>query len=197
MWLRENNSGRSIVISRWRDVSELRREYGLVYCAGLSNKTGCFLAGIRLRDKLHDLAHLLTKAGNGGNIPPMTASVSDANIMPRASNASSEPGRVCRNQACKDGRRGSRRRKSSGTISVRNARGRWQGINAVTRQLGASPVAGAPAVPYPNIGCRVEDRFSDQAVWAARPPEIRCLDRLGIRLPWVLVHAFSKFTSLE
>jgi hypothetical protein len=41
---------------------------------------------------LHDLAHLLTKAGNGGNIPPMTASVSNANIMPRASNASSEPG---------------------------------------------------------------------------------------------------------
>jgi hypothetical protein len=54
---------------------------------------------------LHDLAHLLTKAGNGGNIPPMTASVSDANIMPGVSKASSEPGRVCRNHACKDGRR--------------------------------------------------------------------------------------------
>ena len=56
---------------------------------------------------------------------------------------------------------------------------------------GASPFAGAPAVPYPNIGCKAEDRFFDQAVLAARPPEIRCPYRQGIRLPSVLLHVFS------
>jgi hypothetical protein len=56
---------------------------------------------------------------------------------------------------------------------------------------GASPFAGAPAVPYPNIGCKAEDRFFDQAVLAARPPEIRCPCRQGIRLPSVLLDVFS------
>src|SRR5258707_5439709 len=64
-------------------------------------------------------------------------------------------------------------------------------------ELGASPFGGAPAVPYPNIGCKAEDRFFDQAVLAARPPEIRCPHRQGIRLPYVLLDVFSKFTSLE
>ena len=56
---------------------------------------------------------------------------------------------------------------------------------------GTSPFAGAPAVPYPNIGCKAEDRFFDQAVLAARPPEIRCPCRQGIRLPSVLLDVFS------
>ena len=64
-------------------------------------------------------------------------------------------------------------------------------------ELGASPFAGAPVVLYPNIGCKVEDRFFDQAVLAARPPEIRCPHRQGIRLPYALLDVFSKFTSLE
>ncbi len=40
----------------------LRREYALVYRAGLPNKTGPF--EVTLRDKLYDFAHLLSKAGN-------------------------------------------------------------------------------------------------------------------------------------
>src|SRR5216684_7326037 len=79
-------SGRSIVIFDWRDTGDLRREYALVYRAGLLDKTGCPVGG-RLRDKLHDFAHFAHRGRKlGGNVPPMTASVSDdANIVPRAS----------------------------------------------------------------------------------------------------------------
>jgi hypothetical protein len=57
--LRENKSGRSIVISDWRGRDDLRREYALVYRTGLLNKTG-LPVGVRLPGKLYDFAHLLT-----------------------------------------------------------------------------------------------------------------------------------------
>jgi hypothetical protein len=81
-----------------------------------------------------------------------------------------------------------RERRKPAPYTCKNARA------ALMPELGASPFAGAPAVPYPNIGCKAEDRFFDQAVLAARPPEIRCPYRQGIRLLSVLLHVFSKFT---
>jgi hypothetical protein len=46
--------------------SLLRREYALIYRAGLLNKTGP--VEVTLRDKLHNFAHLLTTAGNSEEI---------------------------------------------------------------------------------------------------------------------------------
>jgi hypothetical protein len=54
-----------------------RREYALVYRAGLLNKTGSF--EVTLRDKSNNVAHLLSKAESfGGNIPPTTASLNNS-----------------------------------------------------------------------------------------------------------------------
>src|SRR5258706_12603003 len=55
----------------------LRREYALVYRAGLSNKTGPF--ELTLRDKLNKLRPFALQGWKfGGSIPPMTASISNS-----------------------------------------------------------------------------------------------------------------------
>jgi len=57
-------------MSDWCGTGDLRREYALVYRAGLLNKAG-FSLGVRLlRDELYDFAHLLSKAGNPEEIFP-------------------------------------------------------------------------------------------------------------------------------
>jgi hypothetical protein len=50
--------------ARWRAL--LRREYALIYRAGLLDKKGPF--EVMLRDKLNNFAHLLSKAGNSEEI---------------------------------------------------------------------------------------------------------------------------------
>jgi hypothetical protein len=61
--------------ARWRAL--LRREYALIYRAGLLDKKGPF--EVMLRDKLNNFAHLLSKAGNSEEIfrqwPPASATV--------------------------------------------------------------------------------------------------------------------------
>ena len=84
-YFRNDKSARIIIMPDWRGARDLRREYAFVDRAGLLNKTG-FPVGVGFpRYKLYDFAHLPTKAGPGGVIPPMTAGVrSDANIVPRS-----------------------------------------------------------------------------------------------------------------
>ena len=74
-YFRSYKSARRVIMPDWRGTPDLRREYAFVYRAGLLNKTG-FPVGVRFpRYKLYDFAHLPTKAGLGGVIPPMTAGV--------------------------------------------------------------------------------------------------------------------------
>jgi hypothetical protein len=94
-FLREYKSGRRVVIPDWRGPGDLRREYALVYRAGLLNQTGRPV-GVGLPDKLYDFAHLVTSAGNLEEIfPPNTPAWVTMRISCQAHlKTSGEPGRI-------------------------------------------------------------------------------------------------------
>jgi len=48
-----------------------------------------------------------------------------------------------------------------------------------------------------NIGCRVEDRFSTRLCRLLDRRKSGAFTGWAFDFPWVLVHVFSKFTSLE